>query len=40
MTVIAFSVAFEMLPNLIRPARTVGLFPMPVQNIEPMINQR
>ncbi|MBI2806396.1 MAG: hypothetical protein HYX68_15560 [Planctomycetes bacterium] len=40
-TVNTFGVAFEVLPNLSRrTGRTAGLFPMPLTNIDPMINQR
>jgi lipopolysaccharide export system protein LptA len=40
-TVNTFGIAFEILPNLARNSgRTTGLFPMPPQNIDPMVNIR
>jgi lipopolysaccharide export system protein LptA len=38
-TVNTFGIAFEVLPNLTRPTgRSAGLFPMPMANIDPLVN--
>jgi lipopolysaccharide export system protein LptA len=40
-TLSTFSIAFEILPNLARTqGRSAGLFPAPLLNIDPLVNQR
>ncbi len=40
-TLNTFNLAFEMIPNVTRPiGRSAGLFPIPVTNIDPMVNIR